>query len=178
MPYYYNTTSKTIGTGKKLIYAKSDSGVIMVNNIVYVFGGQPLGTSNNHFQCMQIETSMPSISPSDSSNAPTTSPTTSPSNGPTNNPIKHNEFDKQMKIIFYISNLTVSDALIVDNKDDIESSIIPLIETEYVNVPVGEKYLEYREFEINVNAFEYNKQQNDLHTMIVDSFIAYRAFLI
>eukprot|EP01084_Bolivina_argentea_P216055 367018_1 len=79
-----DTVLKTISSPftNKLIYAKQDVSAILINNIIYVFGGEPIGTTNIHYQYAAVG---PTISPTIN---PTTAPTTH-TNLPTTTPIRY-----------------------------------------------------------------------------------------
>eukprot|EP01083_Nonionella_stella_P225798 802449_1 len=124
--------------------------------------------SNSPFNApTNAPTHTPSTPPSNApSNTPSNAPTNAPSVAPTRYPTARNEYNKTLDIVFRIWNLTTENVLFVHNKDEIKFHIIPLIETAYINVPVGEKYLEYRQFEIDINSFNYNQEMITINSSV------------
>eukprot|EP01084_Bolivina_argentea_P142805 250842_1 len=96
-----DTTNQRIDFDSRLVYAKSGMALILVDQILYSFGGFP--TTNNHFYQYSVVVSTitpttspslspttlslsPSLSPTESTSSPTTSPSLSPSVLPTSSP--------------------------------------------------------------------------------------------
>eukprot|EP01084_Bolivina_argentea_P174956 303014_1 len=79
-----DTISKTIlPTANKLPLPKREVSTILVQNVIYIFGGYPF-TDNEHYQYGVIQTMSPSAAPSNApSNTPSNVPTTHPTNAPT-----------------------------------------------------------------------------------------------
>eukprot|EP01084_Bolivina_argentea_P046224 85128_1 len=153
-----NTITKTISSPNTnhLVYAKYDHSAIIINGIIYCFAGNPM-SNNEYYQYAVINsispstsptippTSSPSIAPTLS---PTTSPTISPSLSPTRYPTKIDEYNETFQVLFIIDNLAESNKIIIKNTQDIQMNIIPLIETSFVDIIVGDTHLEYKQFEI------------------------------
>eukprot|EP01084_Bolivina_argentea_P046225 85129_1 len=153
-----NTITKTISSSNTnhLVYAKYYQTAIIISGIIYCFGGNPT-VNNEYYQYAVINsispstsptippTSSPSIAPTLS---PTTSPTISPSLSPTRYPTKIDEYNETFQVLFIIDNLAESNKIIIKNTQDIQMNIIPLIETSFVDIIVGDTHLEYKQFEI------------------------------
>eukprot|EP01084_Bolivina_argentea_P209653 357074_1 len=160
-----NTVTKTITSplGNALDFygntgeLREGISVIEINGIIYCFGGFQ---HSEYYQWATIRT--------------TYSPTTAPTNAPSRHPTNINEYNQTLEFIFSITNLTKSNSDIIIDEINIKMNIIPLIETAFVSVVVGERFLEYRNFEITVNDFFYYQQKIDnLETIIINSFMSY-----
>eukprot|EP01084_Bolivina_argentea_P061457 112312_1 len=123
---------------------------------------------------LNAPTAAPTFLPSNyPSNSPSIAPSISPTISPTRFPTRSNAYNKTMGIIFLISNLTKDNKMRLVDLKHIQSEIIPLIETCYVNVPVGKTHLQYKQFQIVANLFSYNYEIKDLYTLQIDSIIHY-----
>eukprot|EP01084_Bolivina_argentea_P012681 23746_1 len=81
-----DTQSDNIIQDSNMLYKKNRVASIIINNVLYVFGGFPTGSTNEAYQYAIIPTNSPTNAPS---NIPTTNPsnpTTNPSNHPSLNP--------------------------------------------------------------------------------------------
>eukprot|EP01084_Bolivina_argentea_P046226 85130_1 len=173
-----DTWTKTISfpDTNHLVYAKYMHSAIINNNIIYCFAGSPT-TNNEYYQYAVINSLSPTTSPTNSPTisptipptssptvAPTISPTLSPTRyptfsptryptnsptiSPTRYPTKTSEYNETLQVFFTIDNLTESNKVIIKNTQDIQMNIIPLIETSFVDIIVGDTHLEYKQFEI------------------------------
>eukprot|EP01084_Bolivina_argentea_P017478 32642_1 len=167
-----NTLSKTVTNPNtfQLLYEKSYPSVIIINHIIYCFGGYPT-TNNDHYQYAVALTYSPTTAPTLSPTiAPTLSPTIAPSAAPTRYPTKENEYNQTLRAIFTIGNLTQHDHT---GNNSVELVIIPLIETSYVNIFVGDRHLQYRQFQIIANSFYYNYHHE--YSLIINANIKYNS---
>eukprot|EP01084_Bolivina_argentea_P227682 384555_1 len=94
-----NTVNKTVNSpsGFNLLYATYGSSVIIVDSVIYCFGGYPT-ESNEYYQYLRISTPSPTSAPSSApTQPPSFAPTQPPSESPTRYPTIFNQYDKKME---------------------------------------------------------------------------------
>eukprot|EP01083_Nonionella_stella_P167376 562401_1 len=188
-----DTVHNTVSQGSELIYGKNVQAVLILDTIIYSFGGYPTGTDNYHYQYVNVITSSPTSAPSNyptrsPSTAPSNHPTFSPSAAPTNNPsysptiaptnsptrfpTNVNAYNKKLKALYKLSNLTEANVdYISKTSEDFMTKTSELIETSYVNVPVDDYHLEYRQFQITFHETYYETQTQQFQRMVIGSYI-------
>eukprot|EP01084_Bolivina_argentea_P164399 285817_1 len=126
------TISKTISVpaDNKLVNARADMSLILLENVIYAFGGLPANIPTSTYYQYAIT---PTISPTNAptippTNAPTITPTNTPTNSPTRYPTGTNQYNQEISIIYEIKNLYSHNTNTLTGILDITENIVPLIE--------------------------------------------------